>query len=391
MPLTRDQFDSLTNQGFSVDEIVSFEKRRQTESQPIQRSDRFTLKSSQPYDSYSYGDAFKDTGKTVINSLANLGENTINTVANIPQIPGQIGNAILHPIQTGSNVVQGIGNKINEYNSMDKLANKVSTDPIGFGSDAVTAGMLAQGGTSLAKGIVQGGKNIGEAFNFDKKGLDLAQKARIVASQTHQAKIDSFGLSQEVIQKANPNSSISLADTVDSIKQNMVDMAPEAKAVFRKVPILKDMLKEPGAEGYIDPNNITLQDSQKIINYMNTKIPNTIKSNHLDILDAQNDIRAAQLDAFPDMQKVREIYGQHAKDYKLVKSSLRPGATVNAIKSNFANNTEIKDAATRIFTPDILKGMKNYRNKINAINVLKGIGIPLSIGEGVRKVLTGRF
>lgn len=125
-------------QGFVID--------HQPNQQP-QRWDRFQLQSSQPdpNSTYNYGDALADTGKTVVNSLANLGENTINTVKSIPQIPGQLLNAVEHPIKTVGDIANSVGNEVNQYNSMDKLANKVSTDPMGFGSDVVGAGMMAEG------------------------------------------------------------------------------------------------------------------------------------------------------------------------------------------------------------------------------------------------------
>ena len=111
-------------------------------------------------------------------------------------------------------------------------------------------------------------------------------------------------------------------------------------------------------------DSVTLEKTQEIINYINTKIPRNIRFNHLDILDAQNDIRAAQLDAFPQMAVVRAEYGKFANDYKLVKNALRPGSTVNAIRSNFNGNVEIQDAAKRVFTPEIQKAMAGHRGEI---------------------------
>lgn len=125
-----------------------------------QRRDRFELKSSQPYSSYSYLDAAKDTGKTAINSLANLGENTLGTIKSIPQIPRAIGHAITHLGETASGIASGISNKVGEYNSMDKFANKVATDPFGFGSDVVNSVGIAAGARNLAKKAMQ--PNVGK-------------------------------------------------------------------------------------------------------------------------------------------------------------------------------------------------------------------------------------
>ena len=97
-------------------------------------------------------------------------------------------------------------------------------------------------------------------------------------------------------------------------------MAPEAN-LFKKNPILKDFIDNPNVNSY----DVSLEDAQKIINYIGTKVPANIKANHLDILDALNDTRAAQLDAFPEMQGVRAKYG----DFKNAFNS------INTIKARY--------------------------------------------------------
>lgn len=159
MPLTQEQFQKAKDAGFSVEQIIGFEKQRDSSSEVTpQRTDRLQLKSSTPYDNYSYGDAMSDTGKTVANGLADLGDNAINTVKSIPQIPGALASAAMHPIQTVGSIGQAVGNKVNEYNSMDKLANKVSTDPIGFGSDVVGAAGIASGIGAIKEPLIAAGK-----------------------------------------------------------------------------------------------------------------------------------------------------------------------------------------------------------------------------------------
>ena len=167
-------------------------------------------------------------------------------------------------------------------------------------------------------------------------------------------------------------------------------MTSEAKGVFRRTPLLKDMLKNPGDKGYISPNNVSLGKTQEIINYINTKIPKNIKYNNLDVLDVQNDIRAAQLEAFPEMQQAREVYGKFANDYNLVKSALKPGSTLNTIKNNFSGNVEKQEAAKRVLGP-ILAEMKNYRRQIGTIDIAKkgaiaGVGV-----QGVYLILKKLF
>lgn len=253
----------------------------------------------------------------------------------------------------------------------------------GLATDVALTPGGVEGVAGLGKGAVKvaqgGAKAVGNFFNFDQKAITLSEKVRGVAAQAKQAAIDQFGNSISSLADANPTKAISLQEVVDGIKGNP-DLPYEAKSVFNKTPILRDLLKNPGDEGYMSPSNVSLKDTQEIINYINTKIPRSIKSTSLDILDAQNDIRAAQLDAFPEMEGVRQQYGKFAEDYKLIKSALNPKATPGAIASNFANNPVVKAAANRVLAP-VVKDMSQYRNQVGLANFLKKAGIGI-VGVG---------
>ena len=79
-----------------IDEVASHFGSSQPQ-QPTQPQNRFTLKSSQLGGNYSYLDAVKDTGKTLINNFADVGDMTRNAV----------GTAIQHPFQTAGNIAGG--------------------------------------------------------------------------------------------------------------------------------------------------------------------------------------------------------------------------------------------------------------------------------------------
>lgn len=343
-------------------------------SQSTTPPDRFQIKSSKPYDSYSYMDAAKDTGKTIINSVADLGKNISQPILHPLQAAGSLASAAIHPIDTAGNIGDYIGNR---YGSMDKLANTVSTDPFGFGSDVIGTVGLAKGASVLGKGAAN---NTSKFLNFDQKSLDLAKKVRAVASQAKQAEVNKFGVSQKMIQDAKPGTSISLRNVVDNINTNMPEMAQDAKNALRKTPGLGEMIDNPQLA-----DNVSLTDSQSIINHLNTKVPRNIKYNHLDIMDALSDIKAAQLDAFPEMAAVKEAYGKFAEDYKLIRSSLNPKSTPNAILTNFNNNIAIKDAASRVLAP-VMKDMGRLRTQVGVTNFIKrliSLGVAGKVGKGI--------
>lgn len=262
----------------------------------------------------------------------------------------------------------------------------------GLATDIALTPGGAEGMAALGKGAGKSITGVKDFFNFDQRALTLGAKVRQVASAAKQSAVDYFGSSVDAQAKANPNVAVSLENVVNDIKTNLSEMPSEAQSVFRKVPILKDMLKDPSAKGYIDPANVSLKNTQEIINYINTKIPRSIKSTSLDVLDAQNDIRAAQLDAFPQMAQTRADYGKFAEDYKLIKSALNPKSTPGAIMSNFNQNIAVKDAANRILSP-VVKDMSQLRSQKNTVNLFKKIGIGaagLDVAYEVGKKVSGR-
>ncbi len=197
-----------------------------------QRPDRFKVKSADYYEpgTYSYTDAVKDSGKTLINSLANLGENTINTVKSIPQIPKAIGTAVMHPIRTVGAVVEGVKDKVGEYNSPTKFAEKVSTDPLGFGSDVIGAALLAKGikdtiptvkkaGASVIKGTPKAINKIAAPVR-DYAG-NKVQAIRQGAKSYWKQEVKAYGDTLDTLAK-NPDA-IPLDDLMQKMTKTMVD------------------------------------------------------------------------------------------------------------------------------------------------------------------------
>ncbi len=169
--------------------------------QPQQPQTRFQLKSEQPYNNYSYGDALKDTGKTIVNSAADLGKNlVVNPVSHPIETVKAVGSAIAHPIKTAQAVGQYAKDR---YGNMDKMAETVSKDPFGFAGDVIGAG---QGITGVAKGIVNTSgaiakgttKNIGKVKDFSKDAFHRSRPDYLVndvapeAHRVFQDKVNQF-------------------------------------------------------------------------------------------------------------------------------------------------------------------------------------------------------
>jgi hypothetical protein len=378
---------------------------------------------------YTYGDAFKDTAKTVGKSaVEDVIKPAYDFATNFSPEKTALGVAkagvrvASHPIKSLKAAFQ---HAVDNYGPQDvydertgtnvpAYAKTISTRPFKFVSDAAAlagagtvvkpsllkgaslknypttgnvAKATARGAVNTASGVGKAVKTAGtstaEFFNFEKRALTLGQKVRSVAASAKQAATDKFGVSQEMIQNAGQGKAVSLRGVVDDINANLQEMAPEARNVFRRTPVLKDLLNKPELA-----DNVTLTKTQEILNYINSKVPSSIKYNHLDIMDTLHDIKASQLDAFPEMAGVKADYGKFANDYKLLKSALSPKNTPNAILNNFNNNIAVKDAATRILQP-VLKDMGKLRGQVAVTNFIKRL-VSLGVAGKVGKYIIPR-
>lgn len=143
-------------------ELLSLEREKAmndmqvaSSQEPVQAipQTRFQLKSEQPYDNYSYGDAMTDTGKTVINSLANLGHNVtqpiLHPIQTLQSLAQGVGQAISDPVGTA----KGIGQQLTSTDNPDNIPNwayAMHNDPI---NTAVNIAGVGVGGAVAARGL----------------------------------------------------------------------------------------------------------------------------------------------------------------------------------------------------------------------------------------------
>ncbi len=227
-----------------------------------------------------------------------------------------------------------------------------------------------------AKYPLKSGKTLGQAFGNIKNPAGLAERSQKAFYKVKSDLVSKFGDDLDKAALNNPDKSVSLRNNIDYIKLNMEDMPSEVQSVFRKTPILNSMLDNPELA-----NNVNLRDTQQILNYLNNKVPPQIKFKHLDLLDTINDIRASQLDAFPEMANIRAIYAQSIEPYKNLRNFFKFNRTLKAIENDFGGPQGIK-ALKSIMPKEMIKEIGGYKN---AIKLLRGFGIigKVAIGGGV--------
>ena len=141
---------------------------QQTPTQTPQN--RFPLKSEQPdpNSTYSYMDALKDTGKTVVNSLANVGDSIIkpfqHPIQSAGNIASGIGNIIQHPIVSAQNAINN-ATSTNNPDNVPNWAYGIHTDPLSFASNVVGTGALLKGAGELASGVGKAGAEVPNIVN----------------------------------------------------------------------------------------------------------------------------------------------------------------------------------------------------------------------------------
>lgn len=212
--------------------------------------------------------------------------------------------------------------------------------------------------------------------------VPFAERIRNQFFQVKQTAVNKFGQQLDELAQANPTRTISLRNTVDDIVTNLDDLPLEVKSTFRRTPKFNKMLDNPELA-----NEVSLKDTQDIINYVQTKIPSNIKSKHIDILDTLNDIRASQLDAFPEMAGVRADYTKIIEPFKQIKNQFKFNKLLKAIQTDFGGPEGI-NAVKQLLPKNVIKEMGGYKNIANSLKLLKYIGqrvgAGIAIGGGIK-------
>jgi len=139
-----------------------------------------------------------------------------------------------------------------------------------------------------------------------------------------------------------------------------------------------------------------LKEVQNTINYINTKVPATIKSKHLPILEAVTDLRASQLDAFPQMAGVRTDYRNIISPYNDVKNYFKFNRIMKAIETGFGGQ-EGRAAVKQLLSENTIRKMGGIRDAQKTIsgsgelwrNLVIGISSGVGAGLVFRKLNQG--
>lgn len=249
------------------------------------------------------------------------------------------------------------------------------------GLGAVTGGAIGAAVPSLSQALRQ----LPNRLSGDKSAK-FANELRQAFVDTKRQAVKKFGQGLDELANKNPSKEIKLFENAN-IQEILTDpnLSTEAKSVFNKTPILRDIVT--GKRG----DNVTVKEAQDIANYLQNKIPASIKSQHLDIAEMTNEVKLAQAQAFPkEMASLRSEYGRIAQPYKDLKGQFRFNSLLNSIDKNFGG-AEGKTALKELFkdNPELLAKIGGYKNAGKVLSGIKWSALGLAGKAGFDKV-TGR-
>jgi len=250
----------------------------------------------------------------------------------------------------------------------------------GAGAGVATAGLLGVAASKAVPPLISAMKNTSNVWNLDKQA-NFAEGLQKTFVGEHSKQVKKFGGALTKLAKQNPEVAIDLSEFIGELNNPEAGISPQALSAFKKTPKLSDMIKNPELA-----KMVSLRDAQDIINHLNTKIPKEIKANNLDIIDAVNTVRAEQLQAFPQMAKVRAKYAAFKEPYKNIKRYFGFNRTIPAVEGDVPfGGAQGWKAAKQVLPKDAIKNIKGYRiasrTKELVSKPVKGIGRSLGVGK----------
>lgn len=253
---------------------------------------------------------------------------------------------------------------------------------IGLGAGAGAGALLLKSRIpqNIASGVgklATGMGNLKKVTNY-QEGSRFASNIREAFIQAHTDKVNEFAGTLEELAAKNPTQKVSLKNIADELRGNIDELSNETKSVLRKTPYLKNIIKAKNPSS----SEISLKQSQEIINYLNTKVPKNIRANNLDLIDTINNIKGSQLEAFPEMEGARASYKQFIEPYNQVKQYFKFNRLLDAIKNKFGG-AEGQAAIEKVLPKEVIKKMGGYRSAAKIAEIPQDI--PL-IGRAVKSI-----
>ena len=234
-------------------------------------------------------------------------------------------------------------------------------------------------GKVIAKGANIIG-NIPKGFNAIRNEASFGDKVMLSFHQKKRDMVNRYGDELMRISKDNPNQTTpALRSVIDRIKSTSA-FDPKLDSVINRVPSLKKLVNNPELA-----DSTPLSEIQDIINKINSKIPGKKSPDWIEVYDLVDDIRSAQLDAFPEMSIIKEEYANIAEPYRIIKNKIKEGSILKNLATKFGD-AQLNRRAESLMTKEIKSEVDAYRQTKKLIKFM-GLGAGAAgAGEVGRRV-----
>jgi hypothetical protein len=268
--------------------------------------------------------------------------------------------------------IAGLG-KLSQVGLLKRAPAAVKGAALGYAYNPSEDEVVDAASIKRVPGAVLGGAaplaahGVENVLNATVREVPFLNKFRNMLFQAKNKATSQFGQKIDELSQANPDRTISLRNAVENLNQEIAN-EPKLNSIVARSPKLRELADNPQLA-----DNLTLGQSQEVLNEIKSKIPLGKLSGNvpsrpddLPIYDLIDDIRGSQLDAFPEMAGVKKTYGKFAGNYDMIRraGALRPGSTskfldVKKTGSGFSE-PETKEAVKTI-APEAYRKAKGYR------------------------------
>lgn len=225
--------------------------------------------------------------------------------------------------------------------------------------------------------------------------IGLVNKTREGVMASKRAAGEFFENTINDLTSSNPDRLVDLGPAIAQLKQEL-NLEPKLASAINRSPRLKMLL------GRQDNHQVTLQEAQDIKNELTSRLSKSklggqgVRSDDIALFDTIDDVREAQLLAFPDetfseFKDARQKYGETMRAYDLVRNKVKPGNLEKNIYSKFGGDVEVGEALNKLLPKELLDSISRARTtrKVGQVGKLIG-GTALgttAVGSLLKKIL----
>ena len=190
---------------------------------------------------------------------------------------------------------------------------------------------------------------------------------------------ETFGTKIDTLAKKFPAKTIDVSGIVGEVQQRSLTNPAFKSLVMRGVRndqesvLMQSILNQPDTA-----QNLTLHDAQAVKQVFSRALKQKFNQvspeytdAHLDALDIWHELRAAQLEAFPEFADIAAGYRKAITNFRTVKPYLTKAALEPNLLNNFGNKSEIMQSVNELLPKETLKEIERF---IRAALVVRGTG-----------------